>query len=101
MALQISALLSHVRALPRSSGSLLRIRADFQRVAAKFKHTAAPGSPRSGWKPATGPSRGHINAALRAEKFSAAAAAALWKSSLGHRGGEAGWVRSPSVRPLE
>ncbi|XP_035017816.1 ADP-ribose glycohydrolase MACROD1 isoform X1 [Hippoglossus stenolepis] len=91
MALQISALLSHVRALPRCPGSLPRVRADFQRAAAKFKHTAAPGSPRSGWKPATSPPRGHINAALRAEKFSTAAAAALWKSSLGH-GGRRGWL---------
>ncbi|XP_062249567.1 ADP-ribose glycohydrolase MACROD1 isoform X3 [Platichthys flesus] len=86
MAQQISALLAHVRALPRSSSSLPRFRADFQRAAAKFKHTAAPA-----WKPAPSPPRGHINAALRAEKFSTAAVAALWKSSLGH-GGRRGWL---------
>ncbi|XP_069387249.1 ADP-ribose glycohydrolase MACROD1 isoform X3 [Paralichthys olivaceus] len=91
MALQISALLSHVRALSRSLGSVPRVRADFQRAAVKFKHTAAPGSPRPGWKPATSPPRGHINAAVRTEKFSTTTAATLWKSSPGH-GGRRGWL---------
>lgn len=82
MALQTSALFSHVRALlPRTTGPLPRVRADFQAAGVKFKHILTAGSPQLGVKPATSPHRSHINAALRAEKFSTTAAAALWKCS--------------------
>ncbi|XP_039975558.1 ADP-ribose glycohydrolase MACROD1 isoform X3 [Xiphias gladius] len=97
MALQISALFSYVRALPSTTGPFSRVRADFQRAGVKFKHIIAPGSPQPGGKPATSPLRGHINAALRAEKFSTTtAAAALWKSSQGNGSfspwGRRGWL---------
>ncbi|XP_041653482.1 ADP-ribose glycohydrolase MACROD1 isoform X3 [Cheilinus undulatus] len=80
MALQMSALFSHIRA-PLSTGPLSRIRADFQGAGVKFKHILSPGSPQLGGKPATSPVRGHINAPLRAERFSTTAA--VWKSSQG------------------
>ncbi|GLD70292.1 O-acetyl-ADP-ribose deacetylase MACROD1 isoform X1 [Lates japonicus] len=74
MALQIAALRPYVRALPCTTGPLSRVRADFQRAGVKFKHIVAPGSPQLGGKPATSPlRRGHISAALRAEKFSTTA----------------------------
>lgn len=82
MALQISALFSYVKVLPRSTGPLSRSRADFQAAGVKFKHLT-PGSPQLGAKPATSPHRGHINVARRAEKF-LATTAALWKSSQGN-----------------
>ncbi|XP_040904178.1 ADP-ribose glycohydrolase MACROD1 isoform X2 [Toxotes jaculatrix] len=95
MALQMSALFSHVRALPCATGLPSRVRADFQRAAVKFGHIVAPGSFQLGGKPATSPVRGHINAAFRAEKFSTTAAA-LWKSSQGSGSfltrGRRGWL---------
>ncbi|XP_037635652.1 ADP-ribose glycohydrolase MACROD1 isoform X3 [Sebastes umbrosus] len=74
MALQISALLSHVRA-PLCT----LLRADFQGV--KFKHVLSPGRLQLGAKPATSPSpvRGHIKAVKLST--TAAAAAGLWRSS--------------------
>ncbi|XP_035506316.2 ADP-ribose glycohydrolase MACROD1 isoform X1 [Scophthalmus maximus] len=109
MARQISALLSNVRALRCSTGPLSRAHADFQGAGVKFQHTVAPGSPRPGGQPATGPPRGHVNAApRRAETFSttttttttaaaaAAAAAALGRSSPGNGPssprGRRGWL---------
>uniref|UniRef100_A0A4W6EZF4 Mono-ADP ribosylhydrolase 1 n=1 Tax=Lates calcarifer TaxID=8187 RepID=A0A4W6EZF4_LATCA len=94
MALQIAALRSYVRALPCTTGPLSRVRADFQRAGVKFKHILAPGSPQLGGKPATSPlRRGHISAALRAEKFSTTA---LCKSSQGSGSssppGRRGWL---------
>ncbi|KAM9375435.1 ADP-ribose glycohydrolase MACROD1 isoform 3-T3 [Pholidichthys leucotaenia] len=75
MALQISARISNVKALLCSvGGPLSSIRADFQTAGVKFKHFLSPGSPQLGAKPATSPLRGHINAALRADKFSTTAA---------------------------
>ncbi|XP_056238490.1 ADP-ribose glycohydrolase MACROD1 isoform X1 [Seriola aureovittata] len=70
MALQMSALFSYVRALPRTTGPLSRVCADFQRASVKFKHIVVPGSPRPIEKPATSLLRGHINATRRGEKFS-------------------------------
>ncbi|KAM4554826.1 ADP-ribose glycohydrolase MACROD1 isoform 1-T1 [Odontesthes bonariensis] len=82
MALQISARVSHIRALPCTTGPLSHVSADFQRVGVKFKHFVTLVSPQLGGKPATSPVRGHINAALRADRFSTTAPkAALWKSS--------------------
>ncbi|XP_070769336.1 ADP-ribose glycohydrolase MACROD1 isoform X2 [Enoplosus armatus] len=82
MSLQMSALFSYIRA-PLYTGPLYRVRADFQGAGVKFRHILAPGSPQVGGKPATSPLRGHINVALRAEKFSTTTTttAALWKSS--------------------
>lgn len=55
--------------------TLSRVRADFQAAGVRFKHGVTPGSP-------PGPARGHINAALRAEKFSTTPTnAAIWRSS--------------------
>ncbi|KAK2849020.1 hypothetical protein Q5P01_008854 [Channa striata] len=80
MALQISALFSCVRALPRTTGPLSRVRADVQATGVKFKHILSSKSPQLGVKPATSPHRGHIHGAIRAEKFSTtAAASAVWK----------------------
>ena len=80
MALQISALFSYIRS-PLFTGPLPRVRADFQRAGVRFKHILTSGSPQLGAKPATSPVRGHINAALRADKLSTTtAAAAVWKS---------------------
>ncbi|KAM4586750.1 ADP-ribose glycohydrolase MACROD1 isoform 4-T4 [Fundulus diaphanus] len=78
MALLISARISHIRAPPCSA--LSRVRADFQRAGVKFRHLLPPGSPQLGRTPVTSPIRSHINAAVRADKFSTAAAA-LRKSS--------------------
>ncbi|XP_074504723.1 ADP-ribose glycohydrolase MACROD1 isoform X1 [Sebastes fasciatus] len=74
MALQISALLSHVR-VPVCT----LVRADFQGV--KFKHVLSPGRLQLGAKPATSPSpvRGHIKAVKLST--TAVAAAGLWRSS--------------------
>ncbi|XP_034067758.1 ADP-ribose glycohydrolase MACROD1 isoform X1 [Gymnodraco acuticeps] len=73
MALQISALFSYMRA--SRCTTLSRVRADFQAAGVRFKHGVTPGS-----RP--GPARGHINAALRAEKFSTTPTnAAIWRSS--------------------
>ena len=81
MALQISARVSHIRALQCTNVPVCRTGADFQRAGVKFKHILL-GSPRLGVKSATGPVRGHVNAALRAERFSTSApTASLWKSS--------------------
>uniref|UniRef100_A0A3B4ZPF2 Mono-ADP ribosylhydrolase 1 n=1 Tax=Stegastes partitus TaxID=144197 RepID=A0A3B4ZPF2_9TELE len=90
MALQVSARVSHVRALPRSTGPL-------SRAGVKFKHILTPGSPQLGGQPATGPLRGHINAAPRAAKLSTTTAtAALWKASQGNGSssprGRRGWL---------
>ncbi|XP_028444683.1 ADP-ribose glycohydrolase MACROD1 isoform X1 [Perca flavescens] len=95
MALQISALFSYIRA-PLCTGPLSRVRADFQGAGVKFKHILTPGSLRLGGKTATSPARGHINAALRAEKFSTSTAALL-KSSQGNASsssprGMRGWL---------
>ncbi|XP_030000680.1 ADP-ribose glycohydrolase MACROD1 isoform X1 [Sphaeramia orbicularis] len=76
MALQISALFSHLRALPCIPGPLFRV----QRTGVRFKYILCPGAPQPGRTPATGLIRGHINAEHRA-KFSTTAAAAFWKSS--------------------
>lgn len=83
MALQISALLSHVKVLPRCPGALSRGRADLQAAGVKFKHPS-PGSPPPGAEPAARPRRGHIDVA---RKFSTT----LWKSSRG-LGSSAGWL---------
>lgn len=95
MALQISALFSYIRA-PLCTGPLSRVRADFQGAGVKFKHILTPGSPRLGAEPATSCVRGHINAALRAEKFSTQTTAELWKSSQGKASsspaGRRGWL---------
>lgn len=80
MALQLSALSS----VPLYTGPLSRVRANFQGASVKFKHILTPGSPQLVRKPATSPPRGHINVALRAEKFSTTARAALWRSSQGN-----------------
>lgn len=96
MALQISALFSYIRAPLYTGPALSRVRADFTGAGVKFKHILAPGSPHRGGKPATSPLRGHINAALRAEKFSTTTTAALWKSGQGTRTssprGRRGWL---------
>lgn len=81
MALQISALFSYCR-VPLCTGPLSRVRANFQGAGVKFKHILTPGSPQLVRKPATSSLRGHINVALRAEKFSTTAA--LWRSSQGN-----------------
>ncbi|XP_071362918.1 ADP-ribose glycohydrolase MACROD1 isoform X2 [Trachinotus anak] len=73
MALQMSALFSYVRALPRTARPPPRVRADFQRAGVKFKLSVAAGSPPPAARPAR--VRGHINAARRAEKFSTTTAA--------------------------
>ncbi|XP_078025510.1 ADP-ribose glycohydrolase MACROD1 isoform X3 [Epinephelus lanceolatus] len=95
MALQISALFSYIRA-PLCTSSLSRARADIQGAGVKFKHILSSGSPQLGTGPATSPVRGHINAALRAEKFSTTTTAALWKSSQGKASssarGRRGWL---------
>lgn len=81
MAPQMSALFSYIRA-PLCTGPLSRTRANFQGAGVKFKHILTCGSPQLGAKPATSAVRGHINGALRAEKFSTSTTtAALWKSS--------------------
>ncbi|XP_063732406.1 ADP-ribose glycohydrolase MACROD1 isoform X2 [Eleginops maclovinus] len=92
MSLQISALFSYMRS--SGSNALSRVCADFHAAGAKFKHGVTPVSPQ-----ATSPVGGHINAALRAEKFSTAttaAAAALWRSSQGRASssprGRIGWL---------
>ncbi|XP_031158888.1 ADP-ribose glycohydrolase MACROD1 isoform X3 [Sander lucioperca] len=94
MALQISALFSYIRA-PLCTGPLSRVRADFQGAGVKFKHILTPGSLRLGGKPEKSPVRGHINAALRAEKFSTTTAALL-KSNQGNASssprGMRGWL---------
>ncbi|XP_040031352.1 ADP-ribose glycohydrolase MACROD1 isoform X6 [Gasterosteus aculeatus] len=61
MALRMSSLFSHVRA------ALSRVRAD---RCDRFKHGLTPGSLQLGARPATGPVRGHVKAALRAERSS-------------------------------
>ncbi|XP_028271457.1 ADP-ribose glycohydrolase MACROD1 isoform X2 [Parambassis ranga] len=68
MALQISARVSHIRAVPCTIGPLSRAR-HFQRAGVKFKHILSPGSPQLGGKPATSHLRGHISSAPRAKKF--------------------------------
>lgn len=92
MARQISALFSYIRA-PLGTGPLFRVCADFQAAGVRFKHLLAPGSFQLGGKPATSPTRGHIKAALRAEKFSRTA---IWKSSQGNCSssprGRRGWL---------
>lgn len=80
MALQISALFSYCR-VPLCIGPLSRVRANFQGAGVKFKHILTAGSPQL-VRPATSSIRGHINVALRAEKFSTTAA--LWRSSQGN-----------------
>ncbi|XP_051276974.1 ADP-ribose glycohydrolase MACROD1 isoform X2 [Dicentrarchus labrax] len=77
---QMSALFSYLRA-PLYTGPLSRVCANFQGAGVKFRHSLTSGSPQLGGKPATSPLRGHINAALRAVKFSTTATAAIWKSS--------------------
>ncbi|XP_035988342.1 ADP-ribose glycohydrolase MACROD1-like isoform X2 [Fundulus heteroclitus] len=94
MALLItSARVSHIRAPPRSA--LSRVRADFQRAGVRFRHLLPPGSPQLGRTPVTSPVRSHINAAVRADRFSTAAAA-LRKSSQASGsfspGGRRGWL---------
>ncbi|XP_038555683.1 ADP-ribose glycohydrolase MACROD1 isoform X3 [Micropterus salmoides] len=95
MALQISALFSYIRA-PLFTGPLSRVRADFKGAGVKFKHILNTGRPQFGGKPATSPLRGHINVALRTEKFSTTPTAALWKSSQGNGSssprGRRGWL---------
>ncbi|XP_070693318.1 ADP-ribose glycohydrolase MACROD1 isoform X2 [Pempheris klunzingeri] len=95
MALQIPALLSYIRA-PLFTGPLSRVRANIQGAGVKFKHMLTPGSPRLGWRPATSPPRGHVIAALRAEKFSTSTTAAVWRSSQGNGssspGTRRGWL---------
>ncbi|XP_041845915.1 ADP-ribose glycohydrolase MACROD1 [Melanotaenia boesemani] len=82
MAHQVLARVSHIRALPRTTGPLSRVRADFHRTGVKFKHIFTLGSLQLGGKPATSPVRGHINAALRVDSFSTTATAkAFWRSS--------------------
>ncbi|XP_054453465.1 ADP-ribose glycohydrolase MACROD1 isoform X2 [Anoplopoma fimbria] len=76
MALQISALFSYLRA-PLGPGPLSRVCADFQGPGVRFKHMFS----HLGGNQATSPVRGHIKAALRAEKFSTTTATAIWKSS--------------------
>lgn len=76
MALQISALFSHLKALPCITGPLFRI----QRTGVRFKSIPCSGAPQPGRTPATGLICGHINAEYRA-KFSTTAA--FWKSSPG------------------
>ncbi|XP_034400162.1 ADP-ribose glycohydrolase MACROD1 [Cyclopterus lumpus] len=92
MTLQISALFSYIRA-PLGTGPLFRVCADFQGVGVRFKHMLTAGSFQLVGKPATSPIRGHIKAALRAEKFSTTA---IWKSSQGNctssRRGRRGWL---------
>lgn len=83
MALQISALFSNIRA-PLCTGPLSRFHANNQGAGVKFKHILTSGSPQLKGKPATGLLRGHINATLRAEKFSTTTTAAFWKSSQGN-----------------
>nr|XP_020446963.1 O-acetyl-ADP-ribose deacetylase MACROD1 isoform X1 [Monopterus albus] len=83
MVMQMSALFSYIRALPRTTGPLTRVRAGFQGAGVKFKHILTPGGPQLGAKPAISLFRGHINTAFRAEKFSTTAAV-LWKSSQGN-----------------
>ncbi|XP_043982922.1 ADP-ribose glycohydrolase MACROD1 isoform X1 [Gambusia affinis] len=78
MALLMSARVSHIRALPCSSLSL--IRADFQTAGVKFRHLLPPGSPQLRGTGITSPVRSHINAAVRGDRFSTTAAA-LRKSS--------------------
>ncbi|XP_017263860.1 ADP-ribose glycohydrolase MACROD1 isoform X2 [Kryptolebias marmoratus] len=74
MALQILARVSHVRALPFTTGSLSSVRGDFQKAGVKFKHSLTPGSPQQqqqlGGTPVS-PVRGCINAATRASRLSA------------------------------
>lgn len=81
MALQVSARVSHIRALPCINVPVCHGGADLQRAGVKFKHTLM-GSPQVGVKSATSPVRGHVSASLRAERFSiSATTASLWKSS--------------------
>ncbi|XP_044061100.1 ADP-ribose glycohydrolase MACROD1 isoform X8 [Siniperca chuatsi] len=95
MALQISALVSYIRA-PLHTGPLSRVRANFQGAGVKFKHILSPGSPQLGGKPATSSLCGHFNVAVRAKKFSTTTTAALWKSSQGNGSssprGRRGWL---------
>uniref|UniRef100_A0AAQ6IAI0 Macro domain-containing protein n=1 Tax=Anabas testudineus TaxID=64144 RepID=A0AAQ6IAI0_ANATE len=91
MALQTSALFSYFKVLPRTAAPLPRVRADFQAAGVKFKHLT-PGSPQLGAKPATSPDRGHVTVARRAEKFSAAAAAAALRKSSQGKWGRRGWL---------
>lgn len=76
MVLQISGLFSYVRAPLHT-----RVRANLQDAGVRFKHILTP---QVGGKQATSLLRGHINVALRAEKFSTTKAAALWRSSQGN-----------------
>ncbi|KAM9357266.1 ADP-ribose glycohydrolase MACROD1 isoform 3-T3 [Symphorus nematophorus] len=80
MAPQMSALFSYIRT-PLCTGPLSRTRTNFQGAGVKFKHILTSGSPQLVAKPATSPVRGHINGALRAEKFSTSTTTAgLWNS---------------------
>ena len=80
MALQIAALLSKSR-LPLCTGTVSRVCANFQGAGVKFGHILSPGSGQRLVKKPTSSLRGHITAALRAEKFSTTARARLWRSS--------------------
>lgn len=91
MALQISALFSYTRA-PLLTGPLSRVRDDFQRAGVKFKHILTSGSPKLGAKPATSPVRGHINAALRAEKLSTTTRSSQGNASSSSPRGSRGWL---------
>lgn len=80
MALQITALLSNSR-LPLCTGAVSRVCANFQGAGVKFGHILSPVSVQRLVKKPTSSLRGHITAALRAEKFSTTAPARLWRSS--------------------
>ncbi|XP_047441467.1 ADP-ribose glycohydrolase MACROD1 isoform X2 [Mugil cephalus] len=95
MALPMSAWVSLIGTVPCTTGRLSRVRAaDFQTAGVKFKHILTPQSRQLGPKPATSPVRGHINAALRADKFSTTTT--LWKSGHGSASflpqGGRGWL---------
>ncbi|XP_042077317.1 ADP-ribose glycohydrolase MACROD1 isoform X1 [Haplochromis burtoni] len=80
MALQVSARVSRIGALPYyTGGPLSRVSADTQSVGVKFKHILTPGSPQLGRRPATSTPRSHINAVRRTDKFSTTTP--LWRSS--------------------
>uniref|UniRef100_A0AAX7U0W7 Macro domain-containing protein n=1 Tax=Astatotilapia calliptera TaxID=8154 RepID=A0AAX7U0W7_ASTCA len=82
MALQVSARVSRIGALPYyTGGPLSRVSADTQSVGVKFKHILTPGSPQLGRRPATSAPRSHINAVRRTDKFSTTTP--LWRSSRG------------------